>query len=331
MVFVFSSSVISSAFFIICTFFILLLRVSFNIPLRLLIFSTIFFSFAGSLSFYLIFALFHNVSLYFFFVFFPFIFHISCFFPLLQCFHHFVCAISISSDFADAFTQSHFFSFSLSVFPRARLVSEVTFTRDSSTDYTIHKLNRIFVIFNNMMDCFDILNVSYTKYIFCLMVLSGSPAILYCFGRFRLVNKNNIYTVCVCEQLSTHYDEIYIKMFDERCVYLFLSFISLSLSLVFSWFSPPPAIVVIIRTYVKYVKSDDDIATICGLYVIEFLFCGYIPSVTLSSTAMNKVRYTKCVLLSILDQNHGRSSTHSDFLSFHHCFVHTHTHTQPRR
>lgn len=41
----------------------------------------------------------------------------------------------------------------------------------------------------------------------------------------------------------------------------------------------------------EYVKSDDDIATVCGWFVIEFLICGYIPSVTLSSNAMNKVKW----------------------------------------
>lgn len=44
------------------------------------------------------------------------------------------------------------------------------------------------------------------------------------------------------------------------------------------------------RMYMRYVKSDDDITTVCGLLFIEFLCCGLIPSVTLSSIAMNMVK-----------------------------------------
>lgn len=41
--------------------------------------------------------------------------------------------------------------------------------------------------------------------------------------------------------------------------------------------------------YMRYVKSDDDITTVCGLLVVEFLCFGLIPSVALSSIAMNMV------------------------------------------
>lgn len=51
------------------------------------------------------------------------------------------------------------------------------------------------------------------------------------------------------------------------------------------------------RTYMKYVKSDDEISTVCGLFVMEFLFCGLMPSVMLSSTAMNKVSLHKKIML----------------------------------
>lgn len=67
------------------------------------------------------------------------------------------------------------------------LISDVTFTRESNVDYIIRKLNRMFVIVNNMMDCFELLNVCYTKYIFGLMLFFCLPAILYGFGRFRWV------------------------------------------------------------------------------------------------------------------------------------------------
>lgn len=40
----------------------------------------------------------------------------------------------------------------------------------------------------------------------------------------------------------------------------------------------------------RYVKSDADITTVCGLVVVEFLCIGLIPSVTLSSIAMNMVK-----------------------------------------
>lgn len=63
--------------------------------------------------------------------------------------------------------------------------TQVTFTRHSSSDFIIHKLNRIFIIFNNLMDSFNILNVCHTKYIFCQMVMSCSPIIMYCFIRMR--------------------------------------------------------------------------------------------------------------------------------------------------
>lgn len=69
---------------------------------------------------------------------------------------------------------------------RFRLISDVTFTRKSTTNYIIHKLNRIMVILNNMLDCFDILNLSYTKYMFIIMVGSMTPGMLYAYGKFRL-------------------------------------------------------------------------------------------------------------------------------------------------
>lgn len=78
------------------------------------------------------------------------------------------------------------------------LISGVTFTRESNVDYIIRKLNRIFVIVNSMMDCFELLNVCYTKYIFCLMLFLCLPAILYGFGRFRWVLIVRWFFACVC-------------------------------------------------------------------------------------------------------------------------------------
>lgn len=59
------------------------------------------------------------------------------------------------------------------------------------------------------------------------------------------------------------------------------------------------------RMYMRYVKSDDDITTVCGLLFIEFLCCGLIPSVTLSSIAMNMVKVF-CVLCLYFPKQSGQ-------------------------
>lgn len=51
------------------------------------------------------------------------------------------------------------------------------------------------------------------------------------------------------------------------------------------------------RMYMRYVKSDDDITNVCGLLVVEFLCCGLVPSVILSSIAMNMVKVFCCLFV----------------------------------
>lgn len=74
-------------------------------------------------------------------------------------------------------------------------------TRESNVDYIMQKLNRIFVIVNGMMDCFELLNVRYTAYVFALMLFLCLRTISDGFGQSK-VSINRVMNISLPLSLS---------------------------------------------------------------------------------------------------------------------------------
>lgn len=129
-----------------------------------------------------------------------------------------------------------------------RMISGITFTRHSSSIYINRKLNRLSIIYNNLLDCIDIINVSFTKYIFLIMIAAAVMAILCLFGQFQ-----------------------WGRLMFQMCEYRLIIVLN------------------IYRTLIRYEKTADKLSKIFAVFLIDFLFLALIPSIWLSSNAMNKV------------------------------------------
>lgn len=75
-----------------------------------------------------------------------------------------------------------------------RFINELTFTKESTPDYIIHKLNHLSITLNNVLECIEILNVEFTKFITCSMFITLIPIVFYSFGKLRYFLKYCIYS-----------------------------------------------------------------------------------------------------------------------------------------
>lgn len=66
-----------------------------------------------------------------------------------------------------------------------RIVSDLTFTRDSTSNYTTDKLNRLLIVFNHLLDCLEILNINFTLQMIGVISVASITAVIGSFGKFR--------------------------------------------------------------------------------------------------------------------------------------------------
>ncbi|XP_031618120.1 uncharacterized protein LOC116337577 [Contarinia nasturtii] len=103
--------------------------------------------------------------------------------------------------------ENHVNSFNLADIKLLRrvLISDITFTRQSTADYIIHKLNRIEAILSIVFDCFEILNISFIKYMFVIMLGSMTTGLLYVCGKFSYDKmKETGVIVCRIGDITSH-------------------------------------------------------------------------------------------------------------------------------
>lgn len=70
-----------------------------------------------------------------------------------------------------------------------RLVRGSTFGPQSSVKFIVSKLDKMFVILNRLMDCFDILNTISMKFIVGVLAVLVAPVISCIFGKFKWVTQ----------------------------------------------------------------------------------------------------------------------------------------------
>lgn len=73
----------------------------------------------------------------------------------------------------------------------------MTFTRNSSSDYVIRKLDLLSHIYNDLLDCFDIINTNYVKQIICVLMAATACGVVGLYGIFRYYNINSTNFSCI--------------------------------------------------------------------------------------------------------------------------------------
>lgn len=66
-----------------------------------------------------------------------------------------------------------------------RIVTDLTFTRSSSADFILQKLRRIFLIYNDLLDCLNIVSNTCAFQVFEVLVTSSILIAICLFAKFR--------------------------------------------------------------------------------------------------------------------------------------------------
>lgn len=72
-------------------------------------------------------------------------------------------------------------------FSKNRITDGMVFDRDSKSDFVIQKLYRLLSIYNYIMDCFELLNVTQTKTMFLTLIATATTLLAAIFGKYWFV------------------------------------------------------------------------------------------------------------------------------------------------